>query len=78
MMLAAGYSKESSRGYEKATTVSGHPAIEKWNKESKNGELDVLVGKRFMVTIEGRDVDSIKTVQDFASNFNFGAIASLK
>ena len=78
MMLAAGYSKESSRGYEKATTVSGHPAIEKWNKDSKNGELDVLVGKRFMVTIEGRDVDDMKTVQDFASKFDFNAIAAAK
>lgn len=78
MMLAAGYSKESSRGYEKATTVSGHPAIEKWSKDSKNGELDVLVGKRFMVTIEGRDVDDIKTVQDFASKFDFNAIAAAK
>jgi hypothetical protein len=78
MMLAAGYSKESSRGYEKATTVSGHPAIEKWTKDTKRGELDVLVGKRFMVTIEGRGVDDIKAVQDFASNFNFGAIAAAK
>jgi len=78
MMLAAGYSKESSRGYEKATTVSGHPAIEKWNKDSKNGELDILVGKRFMVTIEGHDVDDMKTVQDFASKFDFNAIAAAK
>ena len=50
MMLASGYSRETSSGYEKATTLSGNPAIEKWDKGSKNGELDVLVGKRFMVT----------------------------
>ena len=75
MMLASGYSRESSSGYEKATTVSGNPAIEKWDKSSKNGELDVLVGKRFMVTIEGHDIDDMKQLQDFASNFNFGAIA---
>ena len=78
MMLASGYSRESSSGYEKATTVSGNPAIEKWNKSSKNGELDVLVGKRFMVTIEGHDIDEMKQLQDFASNFNFGAIAAAK
>lgn len=78
MMLASGYSRESSRGYEKATTVSGNPAIEKWNKDSKNGELDVLVGKRFMVTIEGNDIDDMKQLHDFASNFNFGAIAAAK
>ena len=78
MMLASGYSKESSSGYEKATTVGGQPAIEKWNKNSKNGELDVLVGKRFMVTIEGHDLDDMKQLQDFAANFDFGAIASAK
>ena len=49
MMLASGYSRETSSGYEKATTVGGNPAIEKWDKSSKNGELNVLVGKRFMV-----------------------------
>jgi len=78
MMMASGYSHESSGGYEKATTVSGNPGIEKWNKASKNGELDVLVGKRFMVTIEGRDIDSIKAVQDFAAGMNFTAIAAAK
>ena len=78
MMLASGYSRESSSGYEKATTISGNSAIEKWNKSSKNGELDILVGKRFMVTIEGHDIDDIKPVQDFASSFNFGALAEAK
>lgn len=78
MMLASGYSRESSSGYEKATSISGNSAIEKWNKSSKNGELDILVGKRFMVTIEGRDIDDIKPVQDFASSFNFGALAAAK
>lgn len=78
MMLASGYSRETSRGYEKSTTIGGNPAIEKWNKDRKNGEIDVLLGKRFMVTLEGRDIDDIKVVQDFATNFDFGAIAALK
>ena len=78
MMLASGYARESSSGYEKATSIGGNPAIEKWNKNSKNGELDVLVGKRFMVTIEGHDIDDMKQLQDFAANFNFGAIAAAK
>lgn len=78
MMLATGYSKESSNGYEKATTVGGNPAIEKWNKSSKNGEYDVLVGKRFMVTVEGHQLDEMKQLTDFTSNFDFGAIAAAK
>ena len=78
MMMAAGYSRESSSGYEKSTSVSGNPAIEKWNKSSKNGELDVLVGKRFMLSLEGHDLNDIKQLQDFASNFNLSAIAAAK
>jgi hypothetical protein len=78
MMLASGYSRESNDGYEKATTVAGHPAMEKWNTKSSNGEINVLVGKRFMVTLEGRHIDDIKQLQDFASNVDFGAIAAIK
>ena len=78
MMLATGYSRETSDGYEKATTVNGQPAIEKWSKRSNNGELNILVGKRFMVTLEGRDIADIKDLQAFASAMDFGAIAGLK
>ena len=31
-----------------------------------------------MVTIESHDVDDMKTVQEFASSFNFGALAGAK
>ncbi len=78
MMIATGYSKETSDGYEKATTIGGNPAVEKWNKRDKRGELNILVGKRFMVTIEGRDVGGIQDVNAFASAMDFGAIAALK
>jgi hypothetical protein len=78
MMLAAGYSQESNDGYEKSTTVGGNPAIEKWNTRSKNGELNILVGKRFMVTLDGRDLSDIKDLHAFASAIDFSAIAALK
>jgi hypothetical protein len=78
MMIAAGYEKESSDGYEKATTVAGNPALEKWSKQGKRGELNILVGKRFMITVEGRDVDSIQDVHAFASAMDLGALSALK
>ena len=78
MMLAAGYESETSDGYEKATNIGGNPAIEKWNKRDKRGELNILVGKRYMVTIDGRDVADIKELHQFASAMNLGAIANLK
>lgn len=78
MMLAAGYENETSSGYEKATNIAGNPAIEKWNKRDKTGELNILVGKRYMITIDGRDVSDIKDLHQFASAMDLNAIAALK
>jgi hypothetical protein len=78
MMLAAGYANETTDGYEKAINIAGHPAIEKWNTRNKDGELNILVGKRYMVTIDGRDLADIKALHQFASAIDLAAIAALK
>lgn len=49
-------SKESSRGYERTTTIGTWPAIEKWQNESKSMELSVLVGDRFIVQVHTNDL----------------------
>lgn len=78
MMLAAGYESETSSGYEKATNIGGNPAVEKWNKRDKSGELNILVGKRFMITINGHDMSDMKDLHQFASAMDLNAIAALK
>ena len=78
MMLATGYSKETSEGYEKAVKVKDEPAFEKWNSESKNGELNILVNKRFLVSIESNDIADTKPLHDIADKMDFGRFASLK
>lgn len=78
MAVAAGFNRETSDGYEKATTISGHPAVEKWDSGSKRGELNILVGDRFVVEIVGHDVPGIKTVHDFAGKVDLGKIAAMK
>lgn len=78
MMMAMGYSKESSNGFEKATTIGGNPGFEKWQKQSKNGELNIFVGKRFLVTIEGDEINDTKVLHDFASQMDFGKLAAMK
>ena len=60
MFMQAGYEKETSSGYEKSTTVGGQPGWEKWNTEGKDGEVNAFVGKRYILTVEGRNVDDIK------------------
>lgn len=52
MMWRMKYAKESSRGYERTTEISGFPAIEKWKESNETGEITVLVGDRFIVTVK--------------------------
>jgi hypothetical protein len=76
--LQAGYEKETSSGYEKSTTVAGQPGWEKWNTEGKDGELNALVAKRFLMTIEGRNVDDIKFLHGIAGKIDMAKLATLK
>jgi len=78
MFLASGSSRESSAGYEKSVNVAGQPGVERWNKDSKRGELNLFVGKRFLVSIEGDELADTKVLHDFASKMDFGRIAALK
>ena len=74
LMVASGYSKETSDGYEKATTVSGQPAVEKWQKDDKRGELTILANDRFIVELKSRNVDNVKTLHDFAAKTDLGKL----
>jgi hypothetical protein len=74
MFMAAGYEKESSSGYERSVTVAGHPGFEKWNKASKDGELTLVMAKRFLISIEGDGIADTKILQDFASRVDVGKL----
>ncbi len=78
MFLTAGYEKETSDGYEKSTRVNGEPGWEKWNSAGKDGELNALVGKRFLVQIEGRQLDDVKPLHDLAGKIDMKKLAALK
>ena len=77
MFMMAGYSKESDSGYEKATKVGGNPGWEKWDSESKHAEVGVIVGQRFLVTLDGSGTD-VKSVQDVAGKIDLAKLAGLK
>lgn len=77
MFLAAGYEKETERGYEKSTKVSGHPGFEKWDSEDKDGELNFVVSKRFLVTVEGNGLADTKALYDVAAKMDLGKLAAL-
>jgi hypothetical protein len=78
MLMQAGYEKETQDGYEKSTTVGGQPGYEKWNTERKDGELTAVVNKRFLMSIEGDNVDDIKTLHEVVSKIDFAKLAAMK
>jgi len=58
--------KENESGYEKTITYKGNKGYEKYNNEYKDGELSVLVAKRFVVEANGNNVtmDQMKAAVD--------------
>jgi hypothetical protein len=78
MFLSSGYEKHTSDGYEKSVNVSGNPGFEKWNSDDKDGELNLVVAKRFLVTIEGNHIADANVLHDFASKLDTGKLAGLK
>ena len=63
-----GYEKETEHGYEKAVKVAGFPGLEKWNTESKDGELTLVANKRYIVELEGNNVGDVKVLQTLAES----------
>ncbi len=58
--------KENESGYEKTMTYKGNKGYEKYNNENKDGELSILVAKRFVVEVNGNNVsmDQMKAAVD--------------
>jgi hypothetical protein len=78
MFLTSGYERETENGYEKSTRVGNEPGWEKWNTASKSGEVNAVVGKRFLVQAEGRAVDDIKVLHDAIGKANLVKLAAMK
>ena len=78
MDLAANYSQRSTHGYQKGITRGGHPGWEEWENEPKSGKIGLVVAKRFIVTADGRDLDSIEIVRALVQAIDLNKLASLK
>ncbi|HEX7087273.1 MAG TPA: hypothetical protein VF198_12985 [Vicinamibacterales bacterium] len=78
MFLTAGYEKETESGYEKSTRIGGHPGWEKWDADDRRGEVNAVVGKRFLVQAEGSNLTDIKVLQDAIAQIDFAKLASLQ
>ena len=78
MFLAVGYEKETDHGYEKGVKIGEYPGWERWDGEDKEGELNAIVGKRFIVQIEGRNIENMKVLHSTMENINLKKLADAK
>jgi hypothetical protein len=78
MMMAAGYEKETSDGFEKSTMIGTYPGFEKWDEPSKHGELAVTVNKRFFVNIEGDNIKDNAVLHELMSKIDLGKLTGMK
>ena len=58
--------KENDNGYEKTMTYKGNKGYEKYNNEYKDGEISILVAKRFVIEANGNNIsmDQLKAAVD--------------
>lgn len=50
--------RETSTGYERTTTIQGNHILEIYDNKSRTGSANLMVGGRFLVEIEGQNIDS--------------------
>jgi hypothetical protein len=75
--MAAQFARESTEGYEKGVTIDGNPGIEKWRKDGGDAGLNVVVGKRYFVEVEGSGVTP-EIVRQVWNSVDRAKLASLK
>ncbi len=69
--------KETTTGYEKTTKIEGFKAFEKYDNESKDGEINVLVADRFVVNVHGNNV-SVDQMKESLKDIDLGKLEDLK
>ena len=78
MFMASGYEKETQDGFERSVKIADNPGWEKWDSGSKNGELSIVVNKRFLVQLEGHGIADVKDLREVLDKTDLGKLAGLK
>jgi hypothetical protein len=58
--------------------VSGSPAAELWDGAKNEGEITVVVDGRFVVTLEGFQLDKLETLRAMLQQIDLNKVAALK
>ena len=68
--------KETRNGYERTTEIEGHPALEKYNSRREEGETNILINDRFIVSIKGDGV-SERQMRNAVEDINIRKLARM-
>jgi hypothetical protein len=69
--------RESDTGFERTTTYNGNKAHEQYDSQDRYGSAEMLVGQRFMIEIEGSDVEW-KAIESAMKKIDAAKLATLK
>lgn len=74
--MMSSFSHESTEGHSKGIEVEGYPAVEEWKKKDKDAKIVALVKDRFLVTIDGDNVEP-EVVRDFVAKLDLKKVGAL-
>jgi hypothetical protein len=69
---------ETRTGFERTTTYQGFKALESYDKMDKSGEIELFVGTRFSVTLNGSNLDSFDDLAAAIQAMDLKALSELK
>ena len=68
---------ESSEEYMKSIDIQGFKGLESYKHESKEGEINLLVAGRFLVTITGHGMEDTAILKEMAAKLDLKKLAAL-
>ena len=71
------FDRETDSGYEKTMTFKGYKGFEKYDTGSKSGEINLFVGERFVVEVNGYNL-KIQDIKNALDRIDFNKLADLK
>ena len=75
--MAMNFEVDSSDEYIKKITIKNFPGIEKYEYDSKDGEVNLMIADRFLVKIEGDDIEDCSSLKDVAEKLDLEGLSQL-
>jgi hypothetical protein len=77
MMMMFGNPMMAGADGGKLEKISGEKAIIKYNAQQKDGNINIVVANRFLVTVEGNDV-SLEDLKAYAGKIDYKKLAAMQ